>query len=40
MMNASISGIAGISHIILTIAYIIFFLMLLNRISEAERKNK
>lgn len=38
MIDSSISGIAGISHIIMTIAYILFFLMLLNRINDADSK--
>jgi hypothetical protein len=38
MIDSSISGIAGLSHIILTIAYILFFLILLNRINDVENK--
>lgn len=38
MADASISGIAGLSHIIMTIAYILFFLILLNRINNADSK--
>lgn len=34
MMNSLISGIAGLGHIIITIAYILFFLILLNRIND------
>lgn len=34
MMDASISGIAGLSHIIIAIAYILFFLILLGRIND------
>lgn len=36
MIDSSISGIAGLSHIIITIAYILFFLILLNRINDVE----
>lgn len=36
MIDASISGIAGISHIIMAIAYIFFFRILLNRINEVD----
>lgn len=36
MIDSSISGIAGLSHIIMTIAYILFFLILLNRINDVE----
>jgi len=36
MLDASITGIAGLSHIIMTIAYILFFLILLNRVSDAD----
>jgi len=35
MMDSLISGIAGLGHIIITIAYILFFLILLNRINDA-----
>jgi len=38
MIDSSISGIAGLSHIIMTIAYILFFLILLNRINDVDRK--
>lgn len=38
MTDFSISGIAGISHIIMTIAYILFFLILLDRINDADSK--
>lgn len=38
MIDSSISGIAGLSHIIMTIAYILFFLLLLNRINEVDSK--
>jgi len=38
MIDATISGIAGIGHIIITIAFILFFLLLLNRINEADNK--
>lgn len=38
MIDSSISGIAGLSHIIMTIAYILFFLILLNRINDADSK--
>ncbi len=34
MIDSSISGMAGLSHIIMTIAYILFFLILLNRIDD------
>lgn len=37
MVDSSISGIAGLSHIIMTIAYILFFLILLNRINDVEK---
>ncbi len=40
MMDASISGIAGISHIMMAIAYIFFFRILLNRINDADSKNQ
>lgn len=36
--NASISGIAGIGHIVITIGYIFFFLVLINRLNEADNK--
>lgn len=36
MTDSSISGIAGLSHIIMTIAYILFFLILLNRINDVD----
>lgn len=36
MVDSSISGIAGIGHIIMAIAYILFFLLLLDRIKDAE----
>lgn len=39
-IDSSITGFAGISHIIMTIAYILFFLVLLNRINEDDSKNK
>ena len=38
MIDSSISGIAGLSHIIMTIAYILFFLILLNRINDLDSK--
>lgn len=38
MVNSSISGMAGIGHIIMAIAYILFFLILLNRIDDADSK--
>jgi hypothetical protein len=38
MIDASISGMAGLSHIIMTIAYILFFLILLSRINEVDSK--
>jgi hypothetical protein len=38
MADASISGIAGLGHIIMTIAYILFFLILLNRINDVDSK--
>ncbi len=37
-IDYSISGIAGISHIIMTIGYILFFLVLLNRIGDGDHK--
>lgn len=37
-MDSSISGIAGLSHIIMTIGYILFFLILLDRINDADSK--
>lgn len=33
-IDSSISGIAGLGHIIMAIAYILFFLLLLNRIND------
>jgi len=36
MADSSISGIAGIGHIIMAIAYILFFLILLERIKDVE----
>lgn len=33
-MNSAISGIAGIGHITMTVAYIFFFLLLLERVKE------
>jgi len=38
MIDSMISGFAGLGHITMTIAYILFFLMLLNRIKEIENK--
>lgn len=38
VIDSSISGIAGLGHIIITIAYILFFLILLNRINAADNK--
>ena len=38
MIDSSISGIAGLGHIIMTIAYILFFLILLNRINDVDNK--
>lgn len=38
MVDASISGVAGIGHIIMTIAYILFFLILLSGIRDADHK--
>lgn len=38
MADASISGVAGISHIIMAVAYILFFLILLDRIKDADSK--
>jgi len=38
MIDSSISGMAGLSHIIMAIAYILFFLILLNRISDVNSK--
>lgn len=38
MIDSSISGIAGLSHIIMTIAYILFFLILHNRINDDDKK--
>jgi len=37
-IDFSISGIAGLGHIIITIAYILFFIILLNRINDADNK--
>ncbi len=34
MIDSSISGIAGLGHIIMAIAYVLFFLILLNRIND------
>lgn len=39
-VDSSISGFAGLSHIVMTIAYILFFLVLLNRINDVDSKNK
>ncbi|ADU75337.1 uncharacterized protein DUF2871 [Acetivibrio thermocellus AD2] len=36
MIDSSISGMAGLGHIIMTIAYILFFIILLNRINVAD----
>ncbi|HOB19940.1 MAG TPA: DUF2871 domain-containing protein [Candidatus Atribacteria bacterium] len=38
VMDSSITGIAGLSHIIMTIAYILFFLILLNRLNDVDNK--
>jgi len=38
MIDSSISGIAGLGHIIITIAFILFFLVLLNITNDAEKK--
>lgn len=38
MVDASISGMAGISHIIMTIGYVLFFIILMNRINEVEKE--
>lgn len=38
MADSSISGVAGISHIIMTIAYILFFQILLHRIKDVNSK--
>ena len=38
VIDSSISGIAGLGHIIMTIAYILFFIILLNRINGADNK--
>ena len=38
MIDSSISGIAGLGHIIMAIAYILFFLILLNRINDVDSK--
>lgn len=40
MMDSSISGVAGISHIIMAIAYILFFVILLNRINETDSEKQ
>jgi heme/copper-type cytochrome/quinol oxidase subunit 1 len=37
-IDSSISGIAGLGHIVMTIAYVLFFLMLLNRINDVDNK--
>lgn len=37
-IDSSISGIAGLGHIIMTIAFILFFIILLNRINDADNK--
>lgn len=34
IIDSSISGIAGLGHIIMAIAYVLFFLILLNRIND------
>lgn len=38
MVDSMISGIAGLGHIVLTIAYILFFVILLNRINDTDNK--
>lgn len=38
MIDSSISGIAGLGHIIITIAFILFFMILLNRTNDADNK--
>ncbi|HHV96299.1 MAG TPA: DUF2871 domain-containing protein [Clostridiaceae bacterium] len=38
MIDSSISGIAGLGHIIIAIAYILFFLILLDRIKNVDSK--
>lgn len=38
MTDSSISGIAGLGHIIMAIAYILFFLILLSRINDVDSK--
>jgi len=40
MIDSSISGIAGLGHIIMAIAYILFFLILLDRINNVDSKKK
>lgn len=35
-MDSSISGMAGLGHILMTIAYILFFLILLNRLNDVD----
>lgn len=40
MIDSTISGIAGLGHIIMTIAYILFFLILLNRINDVYNTKK
>ncbi|NLX64247.1 MAG: DUF2871 domain-containing protein [Clostridiaceae bacterium] len=37
-IDSSISGMAGLGHIIITIAYILFFLILHNRVNYADKK--
>lgn len=39
-IDSSISGIAGLSHIVMTIAYILFFLVLMNRIKDLDRSKE
>ena len=38
MIDSSISGVAGLGHIIITIGFILFFLILNNRIKDADNK--
>lgn len=38
MADASISGFAGLSHIVMAIAYVLFFLILLDRVKAVDSK--
>lgn len=38
MIDSLISGLAGLGHIIMAIAYVLFFIILLNRINDFDSK--